>query len=168
MRDVTIMVASSIRDRPMVVETAKVGEILFDAVRNGLHGMSGTFPFDIIGCGVPFVLLPNTCRGLLYTMRSPGFAPEFVPPLNYTAIGSGRGVVEDVQRFQAQILFDNPGNLGLVALRFRNAIAGLWSETMLRAWLDSSRSSACKAMNPYVLGNQPGPTYGEPQRSKLM
>src|ERR1700722_3379123 len=61
MRDVTIMVASSICDRPMVVETAKVGEILFDAVRNGLHGMSGTFPFDIIGCGVPFVLLPNTC-----------------------------------------------------------------------------------------------------------
>jgi hypothetical protein len=85
----------------------------FEPVKNGLQGTSGTLPLDILRCASPFVLLPNTCQGLLYTMRSPGFEAEYVPPLNYKAIGSGQAVVEDVQRVHARMLFDYPGNPGL-------------------------------------------------------
>ena len=97
---------------------------MLEAIRNGLHGLTGTLPIEILECSSPSVLLPNTCAGLLYVLRSPTFLPQHVTPLTYKAIGTGNGVVEDVQRVHARILFDSPGQVGLQAFWLRTAISG--------------------------------------------
>ncbi|MEN6536168.1 MAG: hypothetical protein ABFD89_21080 [Bryobacteraceae bacterium] len=121
--DVAFMVGSSLAGRPMLVETTKVREILFEGVKNGLNSIVGRLPITILSSGARFVSLTNTCAGLLYVLRSPGFELRICPPLQVAAIGSGHGVIEEVRRVHARVLFDYSGNVGIQAYWFRQAIA---------------------------------------------
>lgn len=120
-KDVTFMVASSVHDRPMVVQSATVRKILFDALVNR-RILPSTFPLDLIREKAADVRLPNTCLGMLYTLGNPEFEPKFVPPMCYKAIGSGKSVVESLERFHAEVLFESPRNPGWSAYWFREAV----------------------------------------------
>lgn len=98
---VSFIVASSFEGRTTRVERNKIGEILFQAVSNGLTRLSGTLPLDILGTNAPFVRIPNSSAAILYAMHSPEFEPRFCPPLSFMAIGSGGAATEAIQRAHA-------------------------------------------------------------------
>lgn len=123
-KDVAFMVGSSFVDRPFVVEKAKIGRIIFEAVKGGMTGFTGSLLTDILFTNAPYIPLADTCAGFVYTMRSPDFVPVLCPSLESVAIGSGSGVVESIQRTEALILIDNPGHFELHAHWFRLAISG--------------------------------------------
>lgn len=107
-KSVAFMVASSFQNQCTQIERSVVGNMLMDAVKDGLTGLSGTLAFDILNSSKSVVELPNTCASILYTMSSPTFEPILAPPLSARAIGSGRMVVESLRRHQASIIFDDP------------------------------------------------------------
>jgi len=54
--------------------------------------------------------IPNTVRGVLYTMSSPDFRPQYVKPLEFCAIGSGQGSTAQIRAYADWIIFGVPGN----------------------------------------------------------
>ena len=100
----SVVVKTSIR----TLDRSVVGKMLMDSVKNGLTGLSSTLTFDILNSSKAIVKLPNTCASILYTMSSPNFEPVLAPPLSMMAIGSGRMVIESLNRHQASIILDDP------------------------------------------------------------
>ena len=120
-KQVSFMVASSFADRPKMVETATIFQMLLEGAKNGMRGISGTLPFDILNSGKAVVQIPNTCEGMLYAMSSPNFEPKECPPLSFMAIGSGSTVIEDIQRTHARIVLGDV-NSDWAASWFQQAI----------------------------------------------
>lgn len=71
---------------------------------------------------IEYVSLQGTSKGLLYVMRSPGFEPEHYDPLQFVAIGSGERVVEEIHAYRDAVLAIAPGDSGVEAGQFRDAI----------------------------------------------
>ena len=86
-KSVAFMVASSFQNQCTQIERSVVGNMLMDAVKDGLTGLSGTLlVFDILNSSKSVVELPNTCASILYTMSSRTFEPILAPPLSARAI----------------------------------------------------------------------------------
>jgi hypothetical protein len=122
-QSVAFMVASSFQNQCTKIDRALVLKMLMDAVKNGLTGLSGTLLLDILNSNQPVVELPNTCDSMLYTMSSPNFEPVIAPPLSVVAIGSGKMVIESLNRHQASIILDDPLS-GVSPTLFRMMIEG--------------------------------------------
>ena len=75
----------------------------------------------------------------------------------------GHAVIEEVARFHAEILFDNPGNLGLQVFQFRDAI---------RSFVEEHNIASVGGSYPVirVRGNefQPFPQSTKTHRSRRM
>jgi hypothetical protein len=71
---------------------------------------------------ITHVLLPGTGAGLLYSMESPVFEPMHHRPLTFTAIGTGRGVVRDMDRVYDWLVAGDVGNPHVEAMSFVDSI----------------------------------------------
>jgi hypothetical protein len=104
---VAFLVGSVIPDRPNVVDRASAVALL-ERFRLGKlaaeRNWGPSILFDIVRRSDPYVALGGTGKNLLYVLRSPSFIPESVRPLQYIAIGSGSGVVHDID-IQADLIF---------------------------------------------------------------
>lgn len=94
----SVMVGCVIRDRPNVIERAKVVALMERFRLGKLSYQRSWLPGILVKilstpAEVQFVRLMDAPLGLLCILRSPDFAPEFLGPLEFGAIGSGEGVV---------------------------------------------------------------------------
>ncbi len=71
---------------------------------------------------VEHVILPGTGYGLLYTMEPPDFVPHYFQPLRFAAIGTGRGVVKDIDRVHDWIFAGDVGNPHVEAMSFGDVV----------------------------------------------
>ena len=69
-----------------------------------------------------YVRINGTALGALYTMEAPDFVPSMLRPLSFTAIGSGRGVVRDIERVHDWIFAGDVGNHHAEAMSFNESI----------------------------------------------
>jgi len=124
---ISFMAAAVEVGKPNVVRRKAVVDLIEDIVR-GRTAISRTwmpcflFEFLRIDSRFEYVSLPKTSRGLLYVMRSPDFEPEHFEPLQFVAIGSGEGVVEEINAYRDAVLALFPGNSGMEGGQFRDAV----------------------------------------------
>jgi hypothetical protein len=71
-----------------------------------------------------YVALPGTAYGLLFTMEPPDFSPRYLQPLRFTAIGTGRDVVRDIDRVHDWIFAGDVGNRFVEAMSFVDVVQG--------------------------------------------
>ncbi len=126
--EVIFMVASIVSDRPNVIERAKVVEIMERFRLNKLSVNRNWIPSILVEIlktppSKENVSLSNVPLGLLYVMKPPLFVPEFIKPLEYSAIGSGEKVVEDIDRFVDWIFAGDVGNPYMEASSLREVVS---------------------------------------------
>jgi hypothetical protein len=68
------------------------------------------------------VVLPGTGAGLLYSMEPPTFEPVHHRPLTFAAIGTGQGVVKDMDRVHDWLVAGDVGNPHVEAASFVDSI----------------------------------------------
>jgi hypothetical protein len=108
------MVASVIPGRPNIVERQKVADLMEKIAWNP-SSQRNWMPAIIINIlQIPlthkFIALPGTAAGLVYKMASPHFSPDYVAPLEFSAIGSGHESVIEIKRTEDWVLGGSPGN----------------------------------------------------------
>jgi hypothetical protein len=146
-RDVIFIVGSVVPGRPNVVERAAAARLIDHAFRSrsavGINGLSSQLA-AILSFLTPSVILPNEPMGLLYVMCSPYFKPRYFRPFDYVAIGSGKGIEEQIGQVSARIFAGLDGEhndamwLGMAMdrfLRVKNiqSVGGMFPMIKLRA-----------------------------------
>lgn len=124
---VAFMVASTIRDRPNVVERDVVAKIM-KHITSGQARIKRSYLPDIMvqilrtDPKYKYIAIPGTSANLVYTMQSPDFHLEQVPALQFAAIGSGGDVFHTIAEYQDMIVASEPGNSFIEADYMRHAI----------------------------------------------
>ena len=77
---------------------------------------------------VEHVILRGSALGLLFTMQPPNFVPVYHRSLAFTAIGTGAGVVADIERVHDWVVAGDVGNPHVEAMSFVDAIEGFARE----------------------------------------
>lgn len=124
---VDFMAGSIVLDMVNTVERAKVVEIMerfrlgkLSAQRNWLPGIL----VDILRTAPDkkYVGLQGIPANLLYYMQPPNFIPYYLGPLEYTAIGSGKDVVVDINKNADWIFASEVGNSFVEAMALRETV----------------------------------------------
>jgi hypothetical protein len=82
---------------------------------------------------VTHIRLNGTSAGLLYTMEPPHFVPVHHRPLTFTALGSGRGVVHNIERVHDWLVAGDVGNHFVEAMSFTEAIERFASDNNINS-----------------------------------
>ena len=125
---VNFMIASVLRDRPNIVKRKEIFELIktigfgnSPIKRNWIPSLL----FNLLeksGEKDEWIEVPNTCRNILYTLYSPTFRKHNIPILKFTAIGTGKSCIEEIQRYYDVIFSWQPGNHGQEAMWLRSTI----------------------------------------------
>lgn len=135
-KQIAFMVASAVRGRPNAVEREAVVKLV-NHIGFGLGVMQRSWMPDILvrilqtDPKYQFVRIPGTSMGMLYVMESPLFEPQPVPPLHFTAIGSGEGSMVKIADYHDMIVAGQPGNTFMESTFFRTAISDFLEESEL-------------------------------------
>jgi hypothetical protein len=122
------MVGSVLADRPNVIERSKVVE-LFKTIGYGRSPIKRTFVPDLV---MQFMLRPRhhvripirgSVRGLLYTLHSPNFVPNHRRPLDYCAIGTGHGSIQEISAVADWLFAGVPSNDGVERAALAEAVS---------------------------------------------
>lgn len=119
--------ASVLRGRPNVVRRGDVVDLVnYFAFSNPPIRRNWLPPILIPILETPptttHIRLQGTTMGTLYTMEPPRFEPQYRPALRFTAIGSGRGVIDDIHRVRDWIFAGDVGNRFVEASSFVSSI----------------------------------------------
>ena len=125
-----LLVASALKGHPNVVERDAAVKLMnrigFEqsAIKRSWFDGRHLLPVLSTPPTAKRVLMPGTCRGALYRLRSPEFRRERFRTLEFTAVGSGWQVEEHVWQMQDMILAGDSGNTFVEAHCFREAVQG--------------------------------------------
>jgi hypothetical protein len=123
----SFMVGSVIPYRSNMIERAKVADLL-NTIGFGRSPIKRNFVPDIV---MRILMRPAAEKhvavrvpaGLLYTMTSPRFEPRHYAPLDYCAIGSGNGSVQEIASTADWLLAGEPGNDMIESMALREAVS---------------------------------------------
>lgn len=128
---VNFLVGAVVTDRPNVVERWRVVELMKKIILaprinrnwlpNTLVRILQTDP------RFQFVRLPDTVAGLLYTADAPNFEPRVLEPLQYVAIGSGKGATSEIKNCADWIFAGSPDDMS-VQMALTQAVTAFLSE----------------------------------------
>jgi len=126
---VVFMVASVVRGRPNIVEREAVVRVLKQILEGKSAVQRNWVPAFLVEMatgpkGGDSIAISGTSTGMLYVMRSPNFCVESYRPLQFAAVGSGYEAVEAVASYYDFIVAEEPGNVLMETMTFRDAIAG--------------------------------------------
>lgn len=125
---VSFLVASVIPGHPNIVERRKVEEF-FKTIAFKRSPMQRNFVPDIVMriMMMPHedrhIAIPGSVRGLLYAVHAPEFIPQYVEPLHYRAIGSGRESIREIDKTADWLIAGQPGNDMVECMAFTDAVA---------------------------------------------
>jgi len=121
------LAASVIRSKPNVIRRADVAALMNRiAFGNPLIQRNWIPPILVQILETPptveYVVLRGSGQGVLYTMESPDFVPRFYEPLRFTAIGTGRSVVRELDKIHDWIFAGDVGNHVVEAASFSDVL----------------------------------------------
>jgi hypothetical protein len=129
---VSFMVGGVVRGRPNIVERAKgvsiVNHIAFGNPQVKRNWMPGVM-IEFLKAQTPYVAISDAPTGILYVLDSPSFVPRHYRPLDYAAIGSGKGVIEHIDGVHDMILAAEPGNMHVESMWFTIPMEGFVQTT---------------------------------------
>ncbi len=114
-KKIAFMVASVIADHPNIVEREAVIPLV-KRIGFGESRFKRNWIPDILVKILQtdpkhkFIRIQGTSRGLLYIMESPLFRPQWLKPLQFGAIGSGKGSIVTIAEYHDMIVAAEPGN----------------------------------------------------------
>ena len=124
---IDFLVGGVIKDRRNIIERAKVVKIMDRFLHGNLSMQRSWLPgilVDILQThgNNPFVVINNVPANLLFYMKSPNFTPHYLKPLEYTAIGSGKETVIDIDKYADWVFAGEVGNSFMEAMAIREVV----------------------------------------------
>jgi hypothetical protein len=124
---IVFMVASVLRCRRNVIARSDIVELVMRITSGKAPVKRSWLPpilMELLAVPPPYthIEVPGSGRGVLYIMRSPQFEPELFKPLEFHAVGSGEGVIEEISTVHDMIVAGEIGNSFMEAMWFHQAI----------------------------------------------
>jgi hypothetical protein len=124
---IVFMVASVLGCRRNVIARSDIVELVMRITSGKAPVKRSWLPpilMELLAVPPPYthIEVPGSGRGVLYIMRSPQFEPELFKPLEFHAVGSGEGVIEEISTVHDMIVAGEIGNSFMEAMWFHQAI----------------------------------------------
>jgi hypothetical protein len=134
---VDFMVGSVVPGRLNVIDRQKAADLL-KVIALGSSSIQRGFLPDVLmhvlmtDPGHAMVPIPNSIAGLLCTLSSPRFQPQYIRPLEFAAIGSGQHATIEMRRTADWLLAGVPGNDFIESQALTSAVSQFVAERQIQ------------------------------------